>query len=362
VLVVDDDRGVRQSLARALSRAGFTTREAGDGLRALDEVTAGPPDVVVMEVGLPDLTGVEVVRRLRTERRTVPVCLIAGRDEADHRIAGLAAGADDCVVTPYSMIDLTNRLSALARPGPAGDRRPVVLGDLAVDPGRRAAARRGRDLDLTGREFELLWALCGQCGQLAGPGWLLSRVWGYTGEVDGTGMEVVVGCLRRKLEAAGEPRILDALPGVGYLFRPRHRKNSFGGLSGTPPLDRHAGEPTRSRSAAMKFMMLVCTDTEPETDESIMPDIEEWVAENDARGRRVLGSVLASSTATTIWVRGGELLVSDGPFAETKEVIVGFDIIECADLDEAIEVARAHPMAYAGRIDLRAFADLPPRD
>jgi hypothetical protein len=113
----------------------------------------------------------------------------------------------------------------------------------------------------------------------------------------------------------------------------------------------------------MKFMMLVCTDTEPETDESAIPGIEEWVAENDAKGSRVLGSVLvAPSAATTIRVRGGELLVSDGPFAETKEVIVGFDIIECADLDEAIEVARAHPMAYAGRIDLRAFTDLPPRD
>ena len=110
----------------------------------------------------------------------------------------------------------------------------------------------------------------------------------------------------------------------------------------------------------MKYMMFVCTDTEPETDESIVPDIHTWVAENDARGRRVEGSVLgAASAATTVRVRGGELLVSDGPFAETKEVIVGFDVLECADLDEAIEVARAHPMAYRGRIELRALVDLP---
>ena len=109
----------------------------------------------------------------------------------------------------------------------------------------------------------------------------------------------------------------------------------------------------------MKYMMFVCTDTEPETDESAVPDIEAWVAENDAKGRRVEGSVLApTSSATTVRVRGGELLISDGPFAETKEVIAGFDILECADLDEAIEVARAHPMAYHGRIELRAFADL----
>ena len=109
----------------------------------------------------------------------------------------------------------------------------------------------------------------------------------------------------------------------------------------------------------MKYMMFVCTDTEPETDESQVPDIHAWVADNDARGRRVEGSVLAApAAATTVRVRGGDLLVSDGPFAETKEVIVGFDILECADLDEAIEVARAHPMAWEGRIELRPFADL----
>jgi hypothetical protein len=109
----------------------------------------------------------------------------------------------------------------------------------------------------------------------------------------------------------------------------------------------------------MKYMMFVCTDTEPETDDAGIPDIDVWATENDARGRRVLGSILAApSAATTVRVRKGELLLTDGPFAETKEVIAGFDIIECADLDEAIEVARTHPMAYRGRLELRPFADL----
>jgi hypothetical protein len=109
----------------------------------------------------------------------------------------------------------------------------------------------------------------------------------------------------------------------------------------------------------MKYMMFVCTDTEPETDEAGIPDIDVWVAENDAHGRRVLGSILAPpASATAVRVRKGELLLTDGPFAETKEVIAGFDIIECADLDEAIEVARTHPMAYRGRLELRPFADL----
>jgi hypothetical protein len=109
----------------------------------------------------------------------------------------------------------------------------------------------------------------------------------------------------------------------------------------------------------MKYVMFVCTDSEPETDESLVPDIEVWVAENDDAGRRLTGNRLAPpSAATTVRVRGGEVLLADGPFAETKEVIVGFDILECADLDEAIAVAAAHPMAWKGRIELRPYAGI----
>jgi hypothetical protein len=109
----------------------------------------------------------------------------------------------------------------------------------------------------------------------------------------------------------------------------------------------------------MKYMMFVCTDTEPDTDTAPEPDINLWVAENDAAGRRLQGNVLGpTSSATTVRVRNGELFVSDGPFAETKEVIVGFDLLDCADLDEAIEVARAHPMARYGRLELRPFGEL----
>ncbi|WP_425271989.1 YciI family protein [Micromonospora violae] len=107
-------------------------------------------------------------------------------------------------------------------------------------------------------------------------------------------------------------------------------------------------------------MMFVCSDTEPDTDPTPLPDIDKWVAENDSRGRRLSGNELGpTSAATTVRVRDGELLVSEGPFAETSEVIVGFDLLECADLDEAIEVARTHPMAREGRLELRPFADLP---
>ncbi|MFC6083765.1 YciI family protein [Sphaerisporangium aureirubrum] len=110
----------------------------------------------------------------------------------------------------------------------------------------------------------------------------------------------------------------------------------------------------------MKYMMFVCSDTEPDTDTSDKPDIERWVSENNANGRRLDGSVLApTSVSTTVRVRNGRLLVSDGPFTESKEVILGYDLLECADLDEAIEVARAHPMSREGRLELRPLVDLP---
>jgi hypothetical protein len=108
----------------------------------------------------------------------------------------------------------------------------------------------------------------------------------------------------------------------------------------------------------MKYLMFVCSDPERDTDTSPRPDIDEWVTTNDDAGRRLQGAALApASAATTVRVRNGELLVTDGPFAETKELIVGFDLLDCADLDEAIEVARTHPMARGGRIELRPLAD-----
>jgi hypothetical protein len=111
-------------------------------------------------------------------------------------------------------------------------------------------------------------------------------------------------------------------------------------------------------TVAMKYLMFVCTDTELHPDADDAPDINEWVSHHDASGQRLIGMALAPvSTATTVRVREGKVLVSDGPFAETKEIIAGFDLLQCASLDEAIEVARKHPMAYGGRIEIRPLAD-----
>ncbi|HEY0536323.1 MAG TPA: response regulator transcription factor [Actinoplanes sp.] len=216
VLVVDDDRAARGSLGRALVKEGFEVREAADGLSALDAITADPPATVALDVGLSGMTGAEVVRTIRAQRRTLPVCVLGGRDEAADQLAALAAGADDCLVKPFAAAELAARLQAMVRRD-TGDQRPLHLGDLTIEPARRVATRRGRDLDLTTRELEVLAALARHGGRAITRGQLLAQVWGYTWEVDGDVVDVFVGGLRRKLEAAGEPRILNRVSGDRFV-------------------------------------------------------------------------------------------------------------------------------------------------
>jgi len=217
---VDDDQGVRQALRRGLALEGFLVRDAADGTLALAEIAAQPPAVVVLDVAMPGLDGVEVVRRLRSEGRTLPVCMLSARDEVDDRVAGLAAGADDYVVKPFSVAELAARLHALVRLHESRDNRPLVLRDLAIDPVRRLATRGGRELDLTTREFDLLLALARHPGQVLSRAQLLAQVWGYTWDVDSNVVDVFIGYLRRKLEAAGEPRVLQTVRGIGFVLRP----------------------------------------------------------------------------------------------------------------------------------------------
>lgn len=221
VLVADDDRGVRQALHRGLSLEGFTVREAVDGRDALNRIAQHLPDVIVLDVVMPGLDGVTAVRRLREDGITIPVCMLSARDEVDDRVAGLAAGADDYVVKPFSIAELAARLHAMIRLRAGADQRPLTWQDVAIDPRRRIATRAGRDLRLTTREFDLLLTLVQHAGQVLGRNQLLARVWGYTWEVDSNVVDVFVGYLRRKLEATGEPRILQTVRGVGFVIGPR---------------------------------------------------------------------------------------------------------------------------------------------
>jgi DNA-binding response OmpR family regulator len=145
--------------------------------------------------------------------------MLSARDEVDDRVAGLAAGADDYVVKPFSVAELAARLHALIRLRDRQDARPLVVGDLVIDPGRRLATRAGRDLDLTTREWDLLHALARHSGQVLTRRQLLAQVWGYTWEVDSNVVDVFVGYLRKKLEADGRARALHTVRGVGFVLR-----------------------------------------------------------------------------------------------------------------------------------------------
>src|SRR5689334_6811261 len=147
VLVVDDDADVRESLQQGLGFQGLAVRQSADGLAALADITALMPDVVLLDVGMPGMNGVELVRRLRAEGYSLPVCMLSARDEVDDRVAGLAAGADDYVVKPFSVVELAARLHALVRLHRVMHGRPLIVSDLVVEPDRRMASRGGRDLE-----------------------------------------------------------------------------------------------------------------------------------------------------------------------------------------------------------------------
>jgi len=219
VLVVDDEAMVREALERALRLEGFAVATAPGGREALAEVALRPPAVVVLDVTMPDLDGVSVVRRLRADGIDIPVCILSARDEIEDRVAGLQAGADDYLVKPFALPELTARLHALLRRRGNSTNGPLEIGDIVIDSRRHVATRGGRELGLTRREWDLLETFARHPGQVLSRDQLLNLVWGYAVEVETNVVDVFVGYLRRKLETEGEPRVLHTVRGVGWALR-----------------------------------------------------------------------------------------------------------------------------------------------
>nr|WP_228430561.1 response regulator transcription factor [Baekduia soli] len=180
---------------------------------------ADAPAVVLLDLSMPDLDGLEVIRCLRAAGDHVPICVLSARDDVDDRVRGLQAGADDYVVKPFALEEVAARLHALLRRRPAGEDEALEVGDLRLDPRARTAVRGGRDLDLTRREFELLALLMRHPGEVLDRARLHEDVWGYTFDPGTNVADVFVGYLRRKLEAEGEPRVLHTVRGVGFVLR-----------------------------------------------------------------------------------------------------------------------------------------------
>ncbi|MEV4421372.1 response regulator transcription factor [Patulibacter sp. NPDC049589] len=220
VLVVDDDPGVRRALDRALRLEGFVTRLAAGGDEALRAVADRPPRVIVLDMTMPGTDGLAVIRALRGQGDTTPICVLSARDGLDDRVEGLQAGADDYLVKPFQTPELVARLHALLRrsaPVAVGVRE---VGPLRVDRRRHRVWVDGDELELTAREFALLACLADHAGAVLSRGQLLELVWGYDFAVNTNVVDVFVGYLRRKLEADGRPRMIHTVRGEGYVLRP----------------------------------------------------------------------------------------------------------------------------------------------
>jgi two-component system, OmpR family, response regulator MprA len=222
VLVVDDDRPVRDSLRRALSLHGYEVLLAADGMEAIGTVGAHHPDLVVLDVMMPGVDGFGVVRRLRQDGFTTPILLLTARDAVADRVTGLGTGADDYLVKPFALEELVARIEALLRraappPGPDDDR--LRFADLVVDLDQVAVTRAGERIDLTRTEFDLLVAFVENPRRVLSRDLLQQRVWGHDAEVTNNAVEVYVGYLRRKLEGGGRPRLIQTVRGFGYALR-----------------------------------------------------------------------------------------------------------------------------------------------
>jgi two-component system response regulator MprA len=220
ILVVDDDRKLVEMLRRTLSYEGFQVLTAGDGHEALALARGRRPDLLVLDWMLPGLDGLGVVRALRPADAT-PVLMLTARDTVAERVAGLDSGADDYLVKPFAPDELLARVRALLRRGPSAPSpaAPLRYADLAVDQRAREVWRGSRRIGLSPKEYELLAFFLRHPRQVLAREQILEAVWGYDFGGNGNVLEVYVGYLRQKTEAAGEPRLIQTVRGVGYVLR-----------------------------------------------------------------------------------------------------------------------------------------------
>ena len=231
LLVVDDEPTITDVLSRYLERAGYETRVAADGPQALELAGDRRPDLVILDLMLPGLDGLEVMRRLRaldegSLRPRVPIILLTARGEETDRVAGLRLGADDYVVKPFSPNELVARVDAVLRraePSGAegGDQEPIELGAVRIEPEARRAFVRGEEAALTQREFDLLLFLVRHPGQVFSRDQLMDAVWQYSFYTDTSTVTVHIRRLRAKIEVdPAQPQHLQTVWGVGYRFQP----------------------------------------------------------------------------------------------------------------------------------------------
>ena len=224
ILVVEDEPSIREVVSLYLRRAGYQVTVVGDGQGALDRLSSQIPDLVVLDLMLPEVDGLEITRWLR-ERGDTPIIMLTARREEQDRIAGLEMGADDYVVKPFSPQELVSRVRAVLRrtqaSAPGSGDGPLVYGDLRIDPQTRLVEVGGEEKQLTAKEFDLLWTMARHPRQVFTRDQLLDLVWGLTEYIDPSTVTVHVRRLREKIEAdPGNPAHIQTVWGVGYRFEP----------------------------------------------------------------------------------------------------------------------------------------------
>ena len=219
ILVVDDDPRITDLLRRILAYEGYSVAIAASGSEALDRSLERPPDLVVLDIMLPGLDGLEVAQRLRTAGDNVPILMLTARDTVADRVKGLETGADDYLVKPFAPEELVARVKALLRRSQEEQHEVLRYADIELDTGTRIAHRGAREIELSPTEYELLLLFMKRPRQVLTREIILDRVWGMDFEGSSNVMEVYVGYLRAKLEAEGEPRLIHTVRGVGYVFK-----------------------------------------------------------------------------------------------------------------------------------------------
>jgi two-component system, OmpR family, response regulator MprA len=219
VLIVEDDVDIADVLRRSLRNEGYEVKTSADGSEALDVAAGFVPDLVVLDLGLPGMDGVEVCRRLRSDG-DVPILMLTARAETEDRVAGLDSGADDYLVKPFERQELLARIRALLRRRPPRGSASLEVGDLTLNPDTREVRRGGREIELTNREFELLEFLMRNERLVVSRERLLDEVWGYDPMAATNTIDVFISNLRRKLEEGGEGRLLHTKRGAGYVLKP----------------------------------------------------------------------------------------------------------------------------------------------
>lgn len=234
ILVIEDDRGIADNIRRGLIYEDYQVDVAYDGEQGLAAARDRPPDLVLLDLGIPRIDGVEVCRRLRAGSN-VPIIILTARDSVSDKIAGLDAGADDYVTKPFEFAELVARVrAALRRAEPAEEL--IQIGDLTIRPAAREVKRGQRNIELTSREFDLLLFLARNAGKVMDRNVIFERVWGYTFDVESDTIKVYIRYLRRKLNAGGEEDLIHAVRGVGYVIRPPEAAVASSPEDAKPPL------------------------------------------------------------------------------------------------------------------------------